>query len=318
MKISTHDWTVLLAGGTGTRLRGWVGPDDGGHIPKPYRRLVGGAALLDQAVARARNVVPACRLVLVVSAEHETFWRPRRADLPGATWLVQPGDRGTGVAILSALSFILLRDPEATLTIMPVDQAVDDEKTFLAGILKGRRVVKRHPQQTILFGCAETEVDDGYGWIVPGEALEPNVRRVTRFVGQSDAEESRRLRQSGALVDTFLLVGSARGLLAQFRRTDPELIDGYLASLLDAGPTPASLMRLQVSLPTIEFGRWFLESAAARGELAVATLPSCGWADVGTPERVLAWLDRYSPVKADGEVPEAPARDDSSWTSPRS
>lgn len=317
MKPSPHDWTILLAGGTGARLHGWVGPDDGGHIPKPYRRLVGGMALLDQAVARARRMVPACRLVLVVSAEHETFWRPRRADIPGATWLVQRCNRGTGVAILSALSFILLRDPEATITIMPVDQAIDDEKAFLAGLLKGRRVVRRHPHQTVLFGCADTRGDDGYGWIVPGEALEPDVRSVTRFVGRPDAEETGRLRQSGALVDTFLLVGSARGLLAQFRRTDPEVIDCYLACLLDAGPTPASLMRLQASLPTLEFGRWFLESAAARGELAVATLPSCGWADVGTPERVLAWLDRYPSVKADGEALEAPARGDSGWTSPQ-
>lgn len=310
MKQSPHEWAILLAGGSGTRLLGWAGPDDGGHIPKPYRRLIKDTALIDQAMARARRLVPACRMVLVVSAEHEVFWRPRCGGGPGATWLVQRTNRGTGGAILSALSFILLKDPEATITIMPVDQAINDEEAFHAGILSGRRSVTRHPERTLLLGSDDVSVDDGYGWIVPGAMLEPGVRSVDRFVGRPEANEAGRLRNSGAIVDTFLLIGAARALLAQFRRTDPAMIDAYLALLLDAGPTPASLMRLQASLPTIEFGSWFLESAAARDELAVATLPPCGWADIGTPERVLTWLDRHGEVRADAEALEAPGRGD--------
>ncbi|MDZ4805808.1 MAG: NTP transferase domain-containing protein [Candidatus Eisenbacteria bacterium] len=317
MKQSPHDWTILLAGGSGTRLCGWAGPDDGAHIPKPYRRLVHEEALIDQAVARARHLGPACRLVLVVSAEHESWWRPRRPQIPGVTWLVQRDNRGTGGAILSALSFLLIKDPEAAFTLMPVDQAIDDEENFLAGIRQGREALTRHPERTILLGSGDDGVDDGYGWIVPGETLEPGLRGVTRFVGRAEPEEAGILRRSGALVDTFLLVGAARTLMAQFRRASPELIERYLSTLLDVGPAPDSLMRRQAALPILDFGRWFLEPAAARGELAVATLPPCGWADIGTPERVEAWLDRHQSVRAGVEALEVPGRGGSGWPSRR-
>lgn len=317
MSETRHDWVILLAGGRGARLRGWAGPDGAGDVPKPYRCLVSGMSLLDQAVARARRLVPVCRMVIIVAADHRSWWQSSRAKLPGATWLVQDVDRGTGGAILSALALLLLRDPEAVVTVMPIDQAIDDEEAFVAAVRCGRRAVSHHPELTILLGSAETRVDDGYGWIVPGASLERGLRRVERFIGRPRPDESPRLTQSGALADTFLVTAAGRTLLSQFHRADPVLIDRYLASLMDVGGTPAALMRLEASLPPLDFSRWYLEPAARRGELAVTTLPSCGWTDIGTPERVTAWHDRHSGAEAAVEARPGPVHDGSASPSRR-
>ncbi|HEX7878040.1 MAG TPA: sugar phosphate nucleotidyltransferase [Candidatus Eisenbacteria bacterium] len=292
-----NHWIVILAGGSGTRLRGWAGPDGAAHVPKCYRNLDGDGPLIDGAWNRARRLAPAGRTVIVVAQDHEAWWLPLRARWPGAVWMVQRHDRGTGGAILSAALLVLGRDADAVMTILPADHAVRDDKAFAAALKGLRREAARQAEALILLGApagAGTD-EDGYGWIVPEPANhptasnEPALRKVARFVPRPAPGAGDRLRADGALVDTFLVTGTARTLLKLFKLTRPTLVDGALENLLSSGLTPAALIRSQATLPHLDFGADVLASAAVAPHLLVARLPVCGWADLGTPERVEAW-----------------------------
>jgi mannose-1-phosphate guanylyltransferase len=294
MTPPSHLWTLILAGGPGSRLLGWGGPDGGPDVPKPYRDLAGDGPLIEGACRRARRLAPTARTVIVVAAEHETWWFPRRSRWPGAVWMVQRHDRGTGGAILTAALFVLGRDPDGVMTILPADHAVDDEDAFATGLKAARRHVAAHPDCLVLLGApADAGGDDaGYGWIVPVAPPGRGLERVARFVPRPGAGDGGALRAEGALIDTFLVTGTARMFLALFKLTRPDCVDGALENLLSSGLTPASLMRAQASLPRLDFGADLLAHPAVAPHLRVAPLPECGWADLGTPARVEAFRNR--------------------------
>jgi hypothetical protein len=52
-------------------------------------------------------------------------------------------------------------------------------------------------------------------------------------------------------------------------------------------PPPRDLREAYEALPSSDFSRDVLEVGIER--LSVLAVPSCGWSDLGTPERVAEW-----------------------------
>ena len=90
----------------------------------------------------------------------------------------------------------------------------------------------------------------------------------------------------GALWNSFTFAASAQGLMSRFRRALPwlsgcfELLEGGLAS----ERRDQLLPRFYARLPHVDFASRVLERSA--GLFHVLPVPPCGWADLGTPERV--------------------------------
>lgn len=295
MREGGDRWAMVLAGGSGSRLQTLTGDGAGRAVPKQYCSLSGGPSLLEEALARARRVVPRNRVVVVVAEEHEAWWRPALSDLPEKNVVVQPLNRGTGAGVLLPLLTVLERDPEATVAVLPSDHFVADEEILTRSLHAALEAAEHDRDRIFLLGIQPDAADAEYGWIVPAGALGNGVVGVSAFVEKPRPEMARELRRRGAVWNSFLFAATGPALRALFLRRRPSLI-GALS------PLPRQhLGPIYSALPISDFSRDLLQGSEDR--LALLPVPACGWNDLGTPARVTACIARWRTTASSPSTP---------------
>jgi mannose-1-phosphate guanylyltransferase len=275
-------WALVLAGGRGTRLASLttVGSET---IPKQYCSLAGGPSMLRDALARARVVAAASRVLVVVNADQRSWWEPQLRDVPPGNVVVQPAERGTAAGVLLPLAHIRGRDDRAVVAVLPSDHYVDDERPFGSAIRRACELVERRQRPIALVGIAAEEPDPELGWIVPSTRLAGGSGSgVERFREKPTRDEAVELFRTGALVNTFAFAADVRALWQLCDR----LIPSVAARLTGKTPVEAAYAGLERR----DFSTDVLQQAAE--SLAVVSAGPCGWSDLGTPERVRRCLAR--------------------------
>jgi mannose-1-phosphate guanylyltransferase len=205
--------------------------------------------------------------------------------------LYQPSDRGTAAGVLLALLPMLDRDPDAVVALTPADHAVASPRDFRHALLSTARLIARRRSGIVLFGAEPSGFDESYGWIRPGRPSSPAwLRAVDGFVEKPSAERADELLAARAVWNTMVLVASAASLLELFLERQPALTDALVAAWRSpADRRRAALTETYGRLVRLDFSHDVLTGA---GGLTVYTWPaSVGWSDLGTPDRLRAWLD---------------------------
>ncbi|HKY34274.1 MAG TPA: sugar phosphate nucleotidyltransferase, partial [Candidatus Polarisedimenticolia bacterium] len=282
-------WCIVLAAGDGTRLRSLTTDRDGVTTPKQYCSLRGDGSLLHKALARARRIAAAPRVVTVVAAAHRRWWSAQLAGQPRANVIVQPENRGTAPGLLLPLLEVLRRDPSARVVVLPSDHHVQDEAVLERAVRRGLAAVQRRGAGIVLMGIAPDAAVSDYGWIVPGGEGSP--APVVSFVEKPAADEALRLMRRGGVWNSFIIAGRARELLALFERRLRWLT--LALQEMPAAGSPArerALACLYRAIEPADVSRDVLQGS--EDALSVLRVPPCGWTDLGTPERVAACLER--------------------------
>ena len=288
-----HDWVVVLAGGHGRRMRHLTVTPEGIPVPKQYCSLGRGPSLLHAALQRARALAPPARILVTVTREHRQWWRTLSAVMPMSNVLVEPRQRGTGIGILHAVVVILRRDPHAFIAVLPSDHFFTSEAVIESGLVEAARQARRFPREVLLLGFHAQECDPDLGYIVPIDSRAGEPRHVRRFVEKPDAELAASLANDGALLNSFIIVGSAQALLQLFERRCPGAVR-RLRSFAALNPSPGNrqLSTLFRALPDIDFSRDVMSPDVVR--LRVLRIAACGWSDLGTPARLERVLQRHA------------------------
>lgn len=283
-------WAILLAGGEGARVRDLTRDEAGRPAPKQFCRIRGHKTLLERALDRARSVTQDARILPLVQASHAQWWQPGLAGFPPDNVVQEPGNRGTGLAILRGVLRILSRDPEATIVILPTDHGAEDEDALCDAIGQTAEAAAEWPRHTILLGMPPGGSHTDYGWIVPSRAARFGTAAVAGFYEKPDPNIARRLARSGALINAFILAGTGPALLGLYSFALPELLLTGFASELD------SVFDCSFDLAYRDFSRDVLERST--NHLRVLRAPACGWSDLGTPDRLRDWLERHEEALA--------------------
>ncbi len=295
-------WSIILAGGEGSRLRPLVERIHTDGRPKQFAVLTGSKSLLGQTLDRTALAVPAARTVVVATRAHAKFF-PRELAGPGApSLIVQPRDRGTAAGILLPAHWISWRDPDAIVAVFPCDHFIGDDAAFMAQVARMRDAVARHPTRILLLGATPDSAETGYGWIEPGMELEKSpagvLLTVLRFREKPSPEAARACMQRGGLWNTFVMVARVSTFVEAGRAALPglyerlERVRPFTASPAEA----AAIERAYALCPDANFSTSVLSAAPER--LAVSPLPPMAWSDWGTPERVIQTL------RGEGIVPD--------------
>ena len=304
MSSSGNTWVIVLGGGEGKRLHCLTTTATGLAIPKQFCSLQGGSSLLHEALKRAESVASPERILAVVSQQHRRWWGPGLSALPKANIIVQPRNCGTANGILLPLLYILTRDPEARVFVLPSDHHFHDEQVLATSLQKAEQELSMRHADILLLGILPEDADPELGYIIPGR-LDGAVSMVNRFVEKPDRAVARTLVDAGALWNVFIMAARARALLQLYVQRFPQVVIDMQRVVAQNQFSPAlsaAALDLYRDLPDIDFSRQILQGAEPM--LRVLRVPLCGWSDLGTPKRLAETLQTLPPPRECSE--EAP------------
>jgi len=286
-----HIWSVVLAGGEGTRLRALTTGPCGTPIPKQFCSLQGGRTLIEDAVARAAGLVDDERICAIVAQQHRQWWTQVLKRMPQPNIIVQPRNKGTAIGVLFSLLHVIARDPQARLLLLPADHYVRDEIVLRQALRLALARLDADDSKPVLLGLEPDEADPELGYILPGERDPRGGRLVGRFVEKPTQQTARDIIAQGGLWNTFIIAASAQSLLNMYtQRFAPIVMEMQVLMSrarnagLPAAAGWAAIAEMYDRLPEVDFSRHLLEGRES--DLRVVRVPACGWSDLGTPKRV--------------------------------
>lgn len=288
-----HEWAVILAGGDGTRLKSLTRKIAGDERPKQFCSVLGQRTLLEETQRRAALGLSPQRTLYVVNHAHRQYYGPILGREPAQNILVQPGNRGTAPAILYALLQIAAIDPKALVVFFPSDHYVSDNDRFMAHVRTALETAASKPDLVILLGLDPETPEVEYGWIEPAAPIDghPRVFSVCRFWEKPNHVLARLLQLRGCLWNSFVMAGSARGLLDTIEGALPELYDSFaaLSSLAGRVGEIKAMCGLYEHMAETNFSHQVLALRPER--MAVLRVTGVRWNDLGEPKRVLDSLN---------------------------
>lgn len=276
-------WAIVLAGGDGSRLRALTTTLAGVAIPKQYCSLWGGPSLLEDALVRAAAIAPLRRICTVVAASHRRWWSTTLGQQPGDSIIVQPRNCGTGMGILLALLHVLERDPYANVVLLPTDHYLTDEASMATSLQEIADMALVDSDSIYLLGAKPRRPEAGLGYILPADRRRNQPAGVKCFVEKPSLADAVTLIAQGALVNAFIIAGSVGVLLQAYQRSYAKEVVRLSAALRPNGDL-ARLSDVYKHLPVVDFSQDILSTQTEM--LKVISLASCGWTDLGTPDRI--------------------------------
>lgn len=290
-----HDWSLVLAGGEGSRLQSLTMTAAGVSVPKQFCSFGGDESLLHDALTRAKSVTKAERTCVVVSEHHRLWWQALDLRIPDENVIRQPRNRGTATGILLPLLQILHRDPKAGVLVLPSDHFVRNEAALAASLRAAMRCVRQRTDRIVILGISPDEADPELGYIVAETDGNPDLRVVSEFVEKPSAAVARSLIARGGVWNSFIFAAHGATLLRAFEERCPRLVTEMRHIIASARPSVQHklLAELYDHAPDLDFSRDILQRSPSM--LRVLTVPPCGWSDLGTPRRLTEALIHVAP-----------------------
>jgi mannose-1-phosphate guanylyltransferase len=262
-------WTVVLAGGTGSRF--W--PMSTPVRPKQLLPLVGTEPMLAATTRRLAAIAPPERTLILTNASLVEPIARLLPQIPRENLIAEPAPAGTAAALAWAAHIIEQREGrDAVMVCVHADWAIGDEAGFRAALDRAANAAVRH-NALVTVGVVPQRPDPGFGYIQPGAAVEgdPDARRVARFVEKPDQERAKQMCEEGYLWNSGIFVWRAGDYLDEIRAHTPEVAPALAKHTGSIEEFFAAVKPVSVDVGVME------------RTLRVVVLPGdFGWDDVGT------------------------------------
>jgi mannose-1-phosphate guanylyltransferase len=283
-------WSVILAGGDGTRLKNLTRLICGDDRPKQFCPLVGEDTLLEQTRKRAERSIPWEQILFPLTRSHRAFYLQEPGVRPSQR-IVQPANKGTAPPIFFSLLSIEQNDEDAIVAVLPCDHHYSDEQAFTAALESAFDIAAERSSSVVLLGASPQGPEVEYGWIelgTPTGGAGSASFHVRGFREKPSFHVARKLIKRGSLWNTFVMVGHVRSFLKMATRALPGVVEALRKSRLWAGLEVHIEDSLYEQIRAVDFSREVLSVQAKR--LVALQLGRAGWNDLGHPERVMAVL----------------------------
>jgi mannose-1-phosphate guanylyltransferase / mannose-6-phosphate isomerase len=211
---------VIMCGGSGMRV--W--PESRESLPKQFIPLIGDRSTFQSIVDVVSDRAIFEPAVVITNFDYRFRVAEQLKEIGAeATILLEPERRDSAAAVGAAAAWASIRDPKSIVAVLAADHVFKDRKAF--AVLCAQAGVAAAAGEIVTFGVTPDHPATGYGYIHPGEplAVDPEVRRVERFVEKPNEERARSFIDSGYLWNSGNFVFSADVMLEELARFEPEI-----------------------------------------------------------------------------------------------
>ncbi len=252
-------YAVVMAGGRGERLWPW----SRSKKPKQFLPLAGEEALLRQTVNRLLKLMPPENIIIAAGIHLAEPLAEILPDIPWDNMLLEPVGRNTLPCVGLAALKIIGKDPEASMLVVPSDQAVAPDELYVE-TLERALTAAEEADYISLIGIVPTRPESGYGYIKATEQA-PDFSQgnlVDRFVEKPTVEKAQQMLDEGDFYwNSGIFAWSCRRLLKEIAEFQPELkkiLDQLMPKISQEGQAEA-LAELFPECPSISVDYGILE-----------------------------------------------------------
>lgn len=271
---------VILSGGSGTRL--W--PMSRRDHPKQFLPLAGDNSMLQETALRVRVPKHFAPVLVVCNEEHRFMVAEqlRRQEQEAQGILLEPVGRNTAPALTAAALWLLERDPDATMLVLPSDHVVQNVPAFrTAAYQAAAAAAKGH---LVTFGITPRAPETGFGYIAAGAPAEglDGVRAVEGFVEKPDQAAAQTFVDGGNhFWNSGMFVFRADTLVAEIDRLTPDT-GAACRDALAKGRADLDFFRMDADAFAAAPADSIDYAVMEKTNRAAVVPVSMGWSDVGS------------------------------------
>lgn len=275
---NSQNYCVILAGGRGRRL--W--PSSREACPKQFIDFFGtGRTQLQATYDRVIKLLPKENIYICTCKEYLDIARQQLPEVPERNVMVEPIHRNTAPSVAWAAMRIHKKNPEANVLVLPSDQMVLNESSFLRNVEIGFNYVSEN-DVLLVMGVKPTRPEPGYGYIQLGDlSCKPDVYAVKSFTEKPEREFATMFMQSGEFYwNTGIFQANVRYLLQSFEGIFPEVLRTLRYKIIEYTyeEEMAFVIENYPRYPNISLDYAVLE----QGKNVFVMKCDFGWADLGT------------------------------------
>ena len=268
---------VIMCGGSGTRM--W--PELRESLPKQFIPLIGKRSTFQLIVSLVGDPAVFGPAVVITNFDYRFRVAEQLREIGAeAVILLEPDRRDSAAAVGAAAAWAAAHDPKTVVAVLAADHVFEDGKQFAR--LCAQAHAAANAGEIVTFGVTPDHPATGYGYIHPGAplALDPQVRRIERFVEKPDETRARAFIEEGYLWNSGNFVFRADVMLEELQRFEPE-IAAATAAAISAAKKDLGFVVLDhdsfAKAPKTSIDYAVME----RTERAVVLTADVGWSDVG-------------------------------------
>jgi mannose-1-phosphate guanylyltransferase len=285
-------YVLILAGGSGERF--W--PLSRRTRPKQLLSLFSTTTLLEDTLDRLDGLVPRDHILILTNQDQEPAVRALVSSLPPENIVAEPAKRDTAAAIALGAGWVSLRDPGATMIVLPADHLIQNRKAFQDTLLTAVAAA-RETGELVTIGIKPTWPCPGFGYIEMGnpltlQAKNPGqaVHEVVRFREKPNPELAEQfLRQGHFRWNAGMFIWPLCAILSALESHAPELAS-FVEALHAGGDFASTVASRFPELPKISIDYAVMEKA----KRVLVVEAGFDWDDVGSWTAVAKYLQQDS------------------------
>lgn len=271
-------YALILAGGSGQRF--W--PISRDALPKQLLKLFGEKTLLEMTVERLEGLVPKENILILTNKQQEAGVRALLPYLPKENIVAEPEKRDTAPAIALAVGWVVARDPNATMMVLPADHLIQNRAEFQRVLTTAMKAAEAG-NALVTVGIKPTWPCPSYGYVERGRraslpGVEDNgVYEVVRFREKPNPDLAEHFISQGSFTwNAGMFIWTIPAIFSELSRHCPALAD-FVSELRGSKDFNATVSRQFGKLPKLSIDYALMERASR----VLNVEATFDWDDVG-------------------------------------